>query len=153
MFYKRIQRIPVMECQSLISLNSLGFISEFEASPSDRPTSQETKFARFYKRIERFPVGPRIPNSLCFISEFNGFCMDDWATRDSKFAWFYKRIQRNTIATVRNGRGAEIVKFAMFYKRIQRIGNRRSDARESLNSLGFISEFRLQIRIRISSPG
>ena len=103
-----------MECQSPISLNSIGFISELEASPSGRPTSQETKFDRFYKRNERFPVRSRIANSLCFISESSAFRKDDWAARDSNFAWFYKRIQRNPIAAV--------------------------EALGSLNSLCFISE-------------
>ncbi len=68
-----------MECGSLISLNSIGFVSELEAFPSARPASRETKFDRFYKRIERFRVGSMIANSLCFISEFDEFCNGDWA--------------------------------------------------------------------------
>ena len=130
MFYKRIQRNPLIWCPPLNSLNSISFISELEAFLFGGPASLETKFDMFYKRIGWFRVRINSLNCIGFISEFNEILGGDWMHRPCKFAMFYKRIWRNVTKSCRAGRLSEFVKFAMFYKRISLIGKRVTTHRE-----------------------
>jgi len=59
MFYKRNQRIAVRGGEPSKPLNSIGFISELSEFPVLALWNPpETKFAMFYKRIQRFVVTP-----------------------------------------------------------------------------------------------
>ena len=143
-FYKRIGRFSSHEGSPQKPLNSLGFISELAASEGVRIAADplqtlQIRYVFLSNFVGDWDDAKRLYEySLCFISEFNEwwFCWCDF--QQCKFAMFYKRIQWIRTSGDCHTR---IRKFAMFYKRIQRMANLGGQSLNSLNSIGFISEW------------